>query len=88
MLGRMASAEFESAVETVKGLARDPGNEVKLRLYALYKQATAGDVSGSRPGMMNPVGRAKYDAWAKVSGTAPDAAQEQYVAMVRDLAAT
>ncbi len=81
----MASAEFEQAVEAVKALAKDPGNEVKLRLYALYKQASEGDVSGSRPGMMNPVGRAKYDAWAKVSGTTPQAAQDQYVALVRTL---
>jgi len=81
----MPSAEFESAVESVKGLTRDPGNDVKLRLYALYKQASKGDVSGSRPGMMNPVGRAKYDAWAKVTGTSPEGAEEQYVAIVRDL---
>jgi acyl-CoA-binding protein len=46
---------------------------------------TEGDVTGSRPGFTNPVGRAKYDAWAKLSGTAPEAAQEQYVAIVRDL---
>jgi acyl-CoA-binding protein len=85
MFERMASAEFQSAVEIVKGLTRDPGNDVKLRLYALYKQATEGDVSGSRPGMMNPVGRAKYDAWAKLTGTAPEAAEEQYVATVREL---
>ncbi|MBW8731427.1 MAG: acyl-CoA-binding protein [Terrabacter sp.] len=81
----MASAEFEQAVESVKGLTTDPGNEVKLRLYGLFKQATSGDVSGSRPGFTNPVGRAKYDAWARLSGTAPEAAQEQYVAIVRDL---
>ena len=81
----MVSAEFEQAVETVKGLTTDPGNEVKLRLYGLFKQVTEGDVSGSRPGMMNPVGRAKYDAWAKLSGWAPAAAEEQYVAIVRDL---
>ena len=81
----MAGAEFEQAVEAVKGLTTDPGNDVKLRLYGLFKQVTEGDVSGSRPGMMNPVGRAKYDAWAKLSGTAPEAAQEQYVAIVRDL---
>ncbi|WP_323099668.1 acyl-CoA-binding protein [Intrasporangium sp. YIM S08009] len=81
----MASAEFEQAVEAVKGLTTDPGNNVKLTLYGLFKQVTEGDVSGSRPGMMNPVGRAKYDAWAKLSGTAPEAAEEQYVAIVRDL---
>jgi diazepam-binding inhibitor (GABA receptor modulating acyl-CoA-binding protein) len=81
----MASAEFDAAVESVKGMTKDPGNEVKLRLYGLFKQATQGDVSGSRPGMMNPVGRAKYDAWAALSGTPPEAAEEQYVAIVRDL---
>lgn len=83
----MVSSEFESAVDAVKGLAEDPGNEVKLRLYALYKQATEGDVTGSRPGFTNPVGRAKYDAWAKLKGTPPEAAQEQYVAIVSDLTA-
>ena len=81
----MASAQFESAVDAVNGLTEDPGNDVKLRLYGLYKQATEGDVTGSRPGMMNPVGRAKYDAWAKLSGTSAEAAEEQYVAIVADL---
>ncbi|GAB3884352.1 acyl-CoA-binding protein [Terrabacter terrigena] len=83
----MASAEFEQAVETVKGLTADPGNDVKLKLYGLLKQATEGDVSGSRPGFTNPVGRAKYDAWATLSGTAPEAAEQQYVTIVRDLTA-
>lgn len=83
----MASTEFESAVESVKGLTEDPGNDVKLRLYALYKQATDGDASGKRPGMMDFVGRAKYDAWAKLSGTSQDAAEAQYIAIVQDLTA-
>ena len=83
----MASSEFEGAVASVKGLTQDPGNDVKLRLYALYKQVTEGDVSGGRPGFTNPVGRAKYDAWAKLKGTAPEAAEEQYIAIVSDLTA-
>jgi acyl-CoA-binding protein len=83
----MASSEFEAAVASVKGLTEDPGNDVKLRLYALYKQATEGDVAGSRPGFTNPVGRAKYDAWAKLKGTSAEAAEEQYVAIVGDLTA-
>ncbi len=87
MLGRMASAEFESAVESVKGLTRDPGNDVKLRLYALYKQATEGDASGKRPGFTNPVGRAKHDAWAALQGTSADDARADYVALVRSLGA-
>ena len=83
----MASNEFEAAVAAVKGLTEDPGNDVKLRLYALYKQATEGDVSGSRPGFTNLVGRAKYDAWAKLAGTSSEDAEAQYVAIATDLTA-
>ncbi|GAA6527196.1 acyl-CoA-binding protein [Intrasporangium sp. DVR] len=83
----MASTEFESAVASVKGLTEDPGNDVKLKLYALYKQATDGDVTGKRPGFTDFVGRAKYDAWAKLSGTSREDAEAQYVAIVQDLTA-
>lgn len=79
--------DFESAVAAVPGLSRDPGNDVKLRLYALYKQATDGDVTGKRPGFTNPVGRAKYDAWAGVSGTSREEAEAAYVAEVNSLLA-
>ncbi|MCA1782738.1 MAG: acyl-CoA-binding protein [Dermatophilaceae bacterium] len=79
--------DFESAVAAVPGLSRDPGNDVKLRLYALYKQATEGDVAGKRPGFTNIVGRAKHDAWAALAGTAPTEAEAQYVAEVNALLA-
>ena len=78
----MASAEFEAAVAAVGTLRKDPGNETKLRLYALYKQATVGDVTGKRPGMMDFKGRAKFDAWAKKKGTSKDQAMTAYVAVV------
>ena len=79
--------EFRAAAEDVKGLASDPGNDTKLRLYALYKQATEGDVQGKRPGFTNPVGRAKHDAWEALKGTSPDTARSDYVALVRSLGA-
>ncbi|WP_020577935.1 acyl-CoA-binding protein [Actinopolymorpha alba] len=78
--------DFTSAVATVGAMSADPGNEVKLRLYALYKQATVGDVEGKRPGFTNPVGRAKYDSWAKVSGMSANVAKEAYVRLVAELA--
>lgn len=83
----MASTEFETAVASVKGLTQDPGNDVKLKLYALYKQATEGDASGKRPGFTDFVGRAKYDAWAGLAGTPSADAEAQYVAIVEDLTA-
>ena len=53
-----------------------------LRLYALYKQASDGDVDGRRPGFTDMVGRAKYDAWAALKGTASDDAMHEYVSLV------
>ena len=83
----MASAEFEAAVAAVGTLRKDPGNETKLQLYALYKQATDGDAHGKRPGMMDFVGRTKYDAWAKLKGTSKDDAKARYAAKVAELVA-
>jgi diazepam-binding inhibitor (GABA receptor modulator, acyl-CoA-binding protein) len=80
------TAKFEDAQSRVKGLSKAPSNDDLLELYALYKQATAGDVSGSRPGMMDFKGRAKFDAWTGKKGVAKDAAMEKYVALVDRLA--
>ncbi|MDF2696424.1 MAG: Acyl-CoA-binding protein [Labilithrix sp.] len=80
------SARFEDAQTRVKQLSSSPSTDDLLELYALYKQATVGDVSGSRPGMLDMKGRAKYDAWAKKKGTAKDDAMTKYVALVDRLA--
>jgi diazepam-binding inhibitor (GABA receptor modulating acyl-CoA-binding protein) len=82
----MASEEeFTQALAAVKELTEDPGNEAKLQMYALYKQATEGDVSGKRPGLTDFVGRAKYDSWSKLKGTSAEDARQQYVDMVNEL---
>lgn len=73
---------FEDAQKRVKTLTAVPSNDALLELYALFKQATVGDVTGSRPGMLDFKGRAKFDAWAKKKGTAKDAAMSAYVAVV------
>ncbi len=77
--------DFAQAQERVKKLPRRPGNDVLLALYALYKQGTAGDVDGKRPGLLDPVGRAKYDAWAARKGTDRSTAMQEYVALVERL---
>jgi diazepam-binding inhibitor (GABA receptor modulator, acyl-CoA-binding protein) len=79
--------DFASAQTRVKALSRTPEADELLELYALYKQGTVGDVSGSRPGMLDFKGRAKYDAWAKKRGTTSDAAKSAYVALVSRLEA-
>jgi acyl-CoA-binding protein len=80
------ASKFEEAQRRVKQLSKTPSNDELLELYAFYKQATAGDVSGSRPGMMDFKGRAKFDAWAGKKGTSRDDAMTKYVAVVDRLA--
>jgi acyl-CoA-binding protein len=77
--------QFETAAQEAQKLASRPDNDTLLKLYALYKQATAGDVAGSRPGFTDFVGRAKYDAWAKLKGTPTEAAMKSYVDLVAKL---
>jgi acyl-CoA-binding protein len=74
--------KFEDAQKRVKTLTKAPSTDELLQLYALFKQGSAGDVSGSRPGMMDFKGRAKYDAWAAKKGLSKDQAMTDYVALV------
>jgi diazepam-binding inhibitor (GABA receptor modulating acyl-CoA-binding protein) len=78
-------ARFSAAADAVKQLPERPDNAALLRLYALFKQGSEGDVTGKRPGMMALVDRAKYDAWAELAGTSPDEAKQQYIDLVAEL---
>jgi diazepam-binding inhibitor (GABA receptor modulating acyl-CoA-binding protein) len=80
-------ARFEAAVAGSKALNERPDNATLLKLYALYKQGSAGDVEGKRPGFTDMVGRAKYDAWAGFKGTTSDEAMAQYIALIETLKA-
>ena len=77
--------KFEAAVANSKNLSERPDNMTLLKLYALYKQGSAGDVDGKRPGFTDMVGRAKFDAWAALKGTATDEAMQQYIDLIEDL---
>ena len=77
--------QFEAAAAASKNLKERPDNDTMLKLYALYKQATAGDVEGKRPGFTDMVGRAKYDAWAGIKGKGAEDAMKEYAALVSSL---
>lgn len=81
------SDDFAAAQARVKQLSKTPDASELLELYALYKQGTAGDVAGDRPGLLDFKGRAKYDAWAAQRGGSQDSAMQRYVALVEKLAA-
>lgn len=81
----MSEDAFTNAQAEVQRLPRKPANEELLELYAWFKQATVGDVSGKRPGALDFKGRAKYDAWSKVAGKSADEAKAHYVQLVQRL---
>lgn len=78
-------AQFETAAQEVQQLPKRPSDQVLLKLYGLYKQATVGDVSGSRPGLGDFVGRAKHDAWAKLKGKSKEDAMQAYIELAQQL---
>jgi acyl-CoA-binding protein len=77
--------KFNQAAEDVKKLSERPDNDTLLKLYALYKQGSDGDVSGPKPGFFDFVGTAKYEAWAKLKGMKADEAMQKYVDLVKRL---
>lgn len=78
---------FEQAQKDVTSLAERPDNATMLQLYSLFKQATTGDVQGEKPGMMDFINRAKYEAWEKCKGLTADEAMQKYVDLVESLKA-
>jgi diazepam-binding inhibitor (GABA receptor modulator, acyl-CoA-binding protein) len=76
---------FEQAAVAAKSLPERPDDNTMLQLYALYKQGSAGDVQGDKPGFFDFVGAAKYEAWEKLKGTSEEDARSQYVELITKL---
>ena len=77
---------FEKAAKESKELPSKPDNETLLKLYALYKQGTEGDINSEPPS--NPfdfVSKAKHNAWSDLKGKTKDVAMNEYIALVNQL---
>ena len=77
--------QFEAAVANSKNLTERPDNTTMLKIYALYKQASVGDNAEKKPGFVDMVGRAKWDAWNGVKGVSSKDAMQQYVDLIESL---
>lgn len=77
--------QFAQAQIDSKTLPERPDNMTLLKIYALFKQGSNGDVSGERPGFTDMIGRAKYDAWEQLKGTPPEEAMQQYIDLIEEL---
>lgn len=82
---RTLESKFKIAAEEARQLPKRPSDQTLLKLYAFYKQATEGDVKGKRPGILDLVGQAKFDAWARLKGTSKDKAMQAYIDLVEKL---
>ncbi|XP_028819927.1 acyl-CoA-binding protein [Denticeps clupeoides] len=81
----MTEEAFQKAAEEVKQLKAKPSDAEMLEVYALYKQATVGDVNTARPGMLDFTGKAKWDAWDGKKGTSKEDAMSTYIKLVEEL---
>lgn len=79
------TAAFEKAQAESRNLPERPDNMTLLKIYALFKQASSGDVQGERPGLADMVGRAKWDAWQALAGTSREDAMQQYIDLIEEL---
>lgn len=79
------NATFEEAVKNSTSISERPDNATLLKIYALYKQATAGDNEAKKPSFTDMVGRAKWDAWEKLKDTSLDDAKQQYIDLINSL---
>jgi acyl-CoA-binding protein len=77
--------QFEQAFEDIQQLGQRPDNNTLLKLYALYKQGTEGDLRRTQPGFFDFVGTAKHEAWMQLNGVSEDEAMQRYVALVQQL---
>ncbi|XP_017304059.1 acyl-CoA-binding protein homolog 1 isoform X5 [Diaphorina citri] len=83
----MSLDKFNQAAEDVKNLKDTPANDELLEIYGLYKQATVGDNTTGKPGMLDFKGKAKWEAWESRKGQSKDDAQAAYIAKVVELVA-
>ena len=76
---------FDKAMADSRNLSERPDNATLLKIYALYKQGSAGDNADKKPGFSDMVARAKWDAWNNLKGTSQDEAMQQYVDLIESL---
>jgi acyl-CoA-binding protein len=79
--------KFEQAARDIQQLGTRPDNDTLLKLYALYKQGSEGDLRRAQPGFFDFVGTAKHEAWAQLNGVSEEEAKRRYIALVDQLLA-
>ena len=76
--------KFKKAVWLIRNGPPNPNTTTaqKLQYYALFKQATLGDVQGTQPWAVQLEARAKWDAWAALKGMSKEEAMQKYIDLI------
>ncbi|XP_060949625.1 acyl-CoA-binding domain-containing protein 5A isoform X2 [Limanda limanda] len=79
----LVQRRFDAAVKVIKSLAPDgpfqPSNDMMLKFYSYYKQATVGTCNIPRPGFWDAVGKAKWNSWDSLGNMSKEEAMVAYV---------
>ncbi|XP_025023161.1 acyl-CoA-binding domain-containing protein 5 isoform X2 [Python bivittatus] len=90
--GSVHATRFEAAVKVIQSLPKNgsfqPTNEMMLKFYSFYKQATQGPCNSSRPGFWDPIGRYKWDAWSALGNMPKEDAMIAYVEEMKKILET
>ena len=81
----MSGNGFTDARKKVEELYKRMDNKTIRKVYAYYKQATEGDISGKRPSALRFRDRVKFDAWSSISGMSKEDAMAAYIELVSNL---
>ncbi|KAJ9552998.1 hypothetical protein OSB04_017043 [Centaurea solstitialis] len=81
---------FSAATAFVAATAADRSsekvsNDLKLRLYALYKIATEGPCGVPQPSAIKMTSRAKWNAWHKLGAMPAEEAMQKYIEIITQL---
>ncbi|XP_013860867.1 acyl-CoA-binding domain-containing protein 5A [Austrofundulus limnaeus] len=84
---RLTQMRFDAAVKVIKSLPPNgpfqPSNDMMLKFYSYYKQATIGPCNIPRPGFWDAVGKAKWDAWNSLGDMSKEEAMAAYVEQMK-----
>ena len=77
--------QFELAVSESRQLSEKPSNDILLKIYSLYKQATKGDITGEKPNGFDFINLAKYNAWESLKGKNSEESMQEYIDLINSL---
>lgn len=77
--------EFEEAFERASNMTEALPQDVMLRIYAYYKQATVGTIHANRMGSVDLRDAFKTNAWMQISHLSSDEAKRFYIETINSL---